>query len=134
MERLTEKRDGQNVIPLRQDGKVRWALRLRRFLYGDHANKLAEYEDLEEQGLLLKLPCKAGNTIWLVGDKHTLDYKVSGFAIDSSGISIIFLEKEIDGKMHTRSIDYTEIGKNAFLTKEEAEEVLKKIKHLNRDL
>lgn len=97
-------------------------------LLEESTDKLAEYEDLEEQGRLLKLPCKSGDTIWLVGDKYTLDYKVSGFAIDSSGISIIFLEKEIDGKMHTRSIDYTEIGKTAFLTKEEAEEVLRKIK------
>ena len=97
-------------------------------LLEESTDKLAEYEDLEEQGRLLKLPCKSGDTIWLVGDKYTLDYKVSGFAIDSSGISIIFFEKEIDGKMHTRSIDYTEIGKTAFLTKEEAEEVLRKIK------
>ena len=28
------------------------------------AEKLAEYEDLEEQGLLLKLPCKVGDTIY----------------------------------------------------------------------
>lgn len=50
MERLTEKRDGQWVIPLRQDGKRRWALTERRgaassYLYGDHANCLAAYED-----------------------------------------------------------------------------------------
>ncbi len=28
-------------------------------------NKLAEYEDMEEQGLLLKLPCKVGDTVKL---------------------------------------------------------------------
>ena len=26
--------------------------------------KLKDYEDLEEQGLLLKLPCKVGDTVW----------------------------------------------------------------------
>lgn len=26
--------------------------------------KLAEYEDLEEQGLLVRLPCKVGDTVW----------------------------------------------------------------------
>ena len=26
--------------------------------------KLATYEDLEEQGLLVRLPCKAGDTVW----------------------------------------------------------------------
>ena len=34
----------------------------------DHINdaikKLSEYEDLEEQGLLLKLPCKVGDILW----------------------------------------------------------------------
>ena len=30
------------------------------------ARKLAEYEDLEEQGLLLRLPCKIGDTIYEV--------------------------------------------------------------------
>lgn len=50
-ERLTEKRDGQNVIPLRQDGKTKWSLASAgmgdastQFLYGTHADKLAGYE------------------------------------------------------------------------------------------
>ena len=50
-ERLTEKRDGQNVIPLRQDGKTKWSLASAgmgdastQFLYGTHADKLADYE------------------------------------------------------------------------------------------
>lgn len=30
--------------------------------------KLKEYEDLEEQGLLLKLPCKAGDIIYEVDE------------------------------------------------------------------
>ncbi len=48
---LTEKRDGQNVIPLRQDGKTKWSLASAgmggastQFLYGTHADKLADYE------------------------------------------------------------------------------------------
>jgi hypothetical protein len=28
--------------------------------------KLAYYEDLEEQGRLIELPCKVGDTVWLV--------------------------------------------------------------------
>lgn len=28
--------------------------------------KLAEYEDLEEQGRLIKLPCKVGDTVWQI--------------------------------------------------------------------
>ena len=32
-------------------------------------NKLAHYEDLEEQGLLLKLPCAEGDTVYVIGTK-----------------------------------------------------------------
>ena len=34
--------------------------------YGQHIDKLAEYEDAEEQGLLLKLPCKVGDIIYVI--------------------------------------------------------------------
>lgn len=30
------------------------------------AEKLCEYEDLEEQGNLLRLPCKVGDTVWQI--------------------------------------------------------------------
>lgn len=33
---------------------------------GNAIRKLAEYEDLEEQGKLLKLPCKAGKKVFLL--------------------------------------------------------------------
>ena len=36
---------------------------------GDILEKFAEYEDLEEQGLLLRLPCKVGDTVWEL-DEH----------------------------------------------------------------
>ena len=52
MERLTEKRDGQNVIPLRQNGKIKWSIcsaglgdAPTEYLYGEHADCLAAYED-----------------------------------------------------------------------------------------
>ena len=32
--------------------------------------KLGEYEDLEEQGLLVKLPCKVGDTIFYLNGKE----------------------------------------------------------------
>lgn len=31
--------------------------------------RLAEYEDAEEQGLLLRLPCKAGDTVYAIDKK-----------------------------------------------------------------
>ena len=53
MERLTEYHNGVAVI---RD----------KALLKDAMRKLAGYEDLEEQGLLLKLPCKVGTQVWTV--------------------------------------------------------------------
>ena len=35
-------------------------------LFKDIILKLAEYEDLEEQGLLIKLPCKVGDKVYTI--------------------------------------------------------------------
>ena len=35
----------------------------------DALEKLARYEDLEEEGLLVKIPCKLGDTVYVVGSK-----------------------------------------------------------------
>ena len=37
--------------------------------------KLAEYEDLEEQGLLLRLPCKIGSEVWEIERQFWIDRK-----------------------------------------------------------
>ena len=52
MERLTKKRDRQNVIPLKQNGETKWVIcsagmgdAPTEYLYGEHADRLAAYED-----------------------------------------------------------------------------------------
>ena len=34
--------------------------------------KLGKYEDLEEQGRLIKLPCKVGDTVYLIKNSETI--------------------------------------------------------------
>ena len=71
MERLTEKRDGKNVIPLRNAvcgidmpyWKVSKANDLEAFLYGAAADKLAAFEDAEEHGRMVIMPCKVGDKV-----------------------------------------------------------------------
>lgn len=144
MERLTEKRDGQNVIPLRQDGKLKWALcsagmgnASTQFLYGVHADKLAEFEDLEEQGKLLKLPCEVGSEVWYIDayeGKHsakivrgTVDgyswFRSCGFALN------VLFDEPIMGHFayKRRDIPFIEIGKTIFLLKPKAETALQKM-------
>lgn len=60
MERLTEwigEGEERQAVP---------KMSLRRNGHKKCCNKLAHYEDLEEQGLLLKLPCKVGTKVFYV--------------------------------------------------------------------
>ena len=96
----------------------------------DMIEKLADYEDLEEQGLLLKLPCKVGSTIYQLINSHIYEYKVIGICFD------IFQNKwmyevayEIGLKWFKTMCDFDVFGKSktVFLTKEEAEQELKRM-------
>ena len=73
--------------------------------------KLREYEDLEEQGLLLKLPCKVGDTFWELNTTHE--------------VPIIYPRKA-----HTlQHCNYVAdgLGVRAFLSQEEAEAALARL-------
>lgn len=72
--------------------------------------RLAEYEDLEEQGRLLKLPCAVGDTVWQV------QVISGGGRVPDKG--------EIHESIFRVSM-YEEIGKTIFLTTEEAEAAIK---------
>ena len=101
----------------------------------DVLTKLADYEDLEEQGRLLKLPCKVGDTVYYISE---------GF-VEPCTIEVIFLADYTDkngncsymAEIHydredcpyvSTEIYFTDIGKTVFLTKSEAEAKLKELK------
>ena len=96
--------------------------------------KLKEYEDLEEQGRLIKLPCKVGNTVYRYVEKKgcVLEYTVwniSMSAYESGGIDIVIegcaeSEDEVEDEFSLSLIDF----KNEFFnTKSEAEQKLKEM-------
>lgn len=65
MARLTKKDEYGNADILGMDSGDLLNLDFGSFNKVTNAlNKLAEYEDLEEQGLLLRLPCKVGDTVF----------------------------------------------------------------------
>ena len=78
--------------------------------------KLAEYEDLEEQGKLLKLPCAVGDTV------YTLNTLPSG----KKAIG----ETQTDAFMCALGMLEGRFGKMMFLTLEEAESALKEAEGL----
>ncbi len=75
--------------------------------------KLATYEDLEEQGKLLKLPCEIGHKVYMI-------YQFCGEGAWEIEEHKIRLE------------DLEDISKTVFLTKEEAEKALKERRKINR--
>ncbi len=81
-------------------------------------NKLGEYEDAEEQGLLLRLPVAIGSEVWKIinqRDNFTdIHYKI---------VTIVNFRLDM----------LKEIGKTVFLTKEEAEQTLKKMEKNNNE-
>ena len=89
--------------------------------YGEHIDKLAEYEDLEEQGLLLRLPCKVGTKVYAIN--RIIDYGEVG---DESTYSYSIIEREFQIYM---MMEYGELvfGKTVFLTQAEAEQKLKEM-------
>ena len=96
--------------------------------------KLREYEDLEDNGLLLRLPCKVGSTVYYISE---------GF-IEPCTVEVIFLADYTDkdgnisymAEIHfdredcpyvSTEIYFTDIGKTVFLTQAEAEQNLKEM-------
>lgn len=85
--------------------------------------RLAEYEDLEEQGLLLRLPVKAGDTVYAIDGKNTQTLKARNDIALINGRLCIFAEN----CHYADYICYDDLGKTVFLTQEEAEQKLSEI-------
>lgn len=85
-------------------------------------DKLADYEELEEQGRLIKLPCKVGDTVYYINpDKNTINELVV------YGFDIRPLQRFVYDYMGAR-LNFNQFGKTVFLTKSEAEAKLKELR------
>ena len=90
--------------------------------------KLAHYEDLEEQGRLIELPCAVGDTVWVVtrvfNGKEIVNSigsrKIDGFIGNRFNPSFM-----ISKEPYRLNFVPSEFGKTVFLTREEAEAALK---------
>ncbi|HOZ82674.1 MAG TPA: hypothetical protein PKU82_07085 [Bacteroidia bacterium] len=95
--------------------------------------KFKEYQQLEEQDRLVKLPCKVGDEIFLdfAGFGKDIDkFTVKDFHLDcfEDGETILFCDYESNDKTLSGQIDVMEFGKTVFLTKSEAEAKLKELR------
>ena len=95
------------------------------------AEKLKCYEDLEEGGKLIELPCKIGDTVYYINTHNRLslfkntvyEAKVARFVTTRYGTSIVIQIRNEYGCTELYSED--NYNKTVFLTKEEAEAALK---------
>ena len=101
MERLTEWKDDKKLL-----AKTKFS---GDFGSANVLGKLAEYEDLEEQGLLLKLPCKVGSTVYHIANKRILEVE---------NVDVFFL---------CLCVAECRFGNTVFLTQAEAEQKLKEM-------
>ena len=90
--------------------------------------KLGKYEDLEEQGRLIKLPCKIGDVVYLKMASYSktnyAEAEVRDFVhFISHGFCVVVTSKYFDKE----NIPFSEFGKTVFLTKSEAEAKLKEL-------
>ena len=117
MERLT---DSNKEIPTLVDNAEYW---LEVYF------KLKDYEDLEEQGRLIKLPCKVGDVVYVkmasYSKTHYAEAEVRDFVhFISHGFCVVVTSKYFDKE----NIPFSEFGKTVFLTKAEAEAKLKELR------
>ncbi len=91
----------------------------------DALQKLAAYEDAEEQGRLVILPCKVGDTVFRVIPKCIGSYIhcpfEGGYGLDRCNNCDAFIKEE-----SFRFFMLEDIGKTVFLAREEAEAALMK--------
>lgn len=138
MERLTERyvpNDEKNGISGIKVFESKNKTPLVKVLSGEYLypaiEKLATYEDLEEQGLLVRLPCKVGTEVFCFfpGDSHYTKCQIKKIEICPSIFGNICYFAEPVGKRGCccRYFD-NEFGKFLFLTREEAEKELEEMK------
>lgn len=89
--------------------------------------KLGKYEDLEEQGRLVKLPCKVGDTVYVPTRNFISELRIFHISISKNNTFFHWmLNAGIYPNLDGFSVD--KIGKTVFFTKSEAEAKLKELR------
>ena len=125
MERLTERKRNFNGTAMSKKSMID---REGYPAVSDYASKvltkLADYEDAEEQGLLLQLPCKVGDKLYRITPyvkepiitTHVLQINIKQFFNEK-----IIVRIDVMDKMGESCYFLDNIGKKIFLSREEAE-------------
>lgn len=84
-------------------------------------NKLCDYENAEEQGLLVRLPCKVGDTMYDIVGKplRIVEHKVDAFHIDKKGFHLQIIDGVLEKKQEAK----------VYFSREEAEKKMEERKN-----
>jgi hypothetical protein len=97
--------------------------------------KLAEYEDLEEQGLLVRLPVSIGTKVYMIASMFDCVYDYDNCKAIQKWKCEEDIQCEYEKKSYyVKEIEFISImkdsiGKSIFLTREEAEKKLEEMKN-----
>lgn len=136
MERLTKRERNSNGTAISKKSMID---REGYPTVSDYASKaltkLADYEDAEEQGLLLRLPCKVGDTVYVVTspfnvfDDIEYDENMKDEVYEAYVSSVSFYESGEQYRIYAKVTNHfigayfreCDFGKTVFLTEAEAE-------------
>lgn len=97
----------------------------------DDIGELYDYRKAEEQGLLLRLPCKVGDTVYRyceyngnVMEYEILNIHISSYASGGYDIAIEGVTEDDEGEEYEFCLSVTEFKKECFASHEEAESAL----------
>lgn len=105
-----------------EDGELYWLKDVAELL-----EELKSYKGLEEQGLLVRLPCKVGDIMFRInkGAKNpVIELTVTQIDITTRSYNLEVIDRECGELMCFKS----DIGRTIFLTREEAEKKLEEMK------
>lgn len=93
--------------------------------------ELKKYKDLEEQGLLVRLPCKVGDTVYVPTRNFISELRITMASINNRGKLYFSWVLDDDKGIYPNLDGFSgyELGKTVFLTREEAEKKLAEMKH-----
>ena len=106
-----------------KDGELYWLKDVTELL-----EELKSYKDLEEQGLLVRLPCKVGDIMFRInkGAKNpVIELTVTQIDITTRSYNLEVIDRECGELMCFKS----DIGRTIFLTREEAEKKLEEMEN-----
>lgn len=135
MERLTRRSaNGTGVYATPSGEPVKWEDNRHNVL-----QKLTEYEDLEEQGRLIKLPCKVGDMLYYPDKEFNIiiPMRLTEIVIKFNGLDTSSCQydccsfDECGDAYEDYEFDDEDIGETVFLAKSEAEAKLKELRGNN---